>query len=269
MINGFFNFLHTPFDRNLPPRALFVSPVLENLNNRLAYAVNNRLFCVVTGDPGSGKTTTIRKFITSGDQSSILTLYVSESNLSPRNFYFSILDQLGVKPHFYRGDAKRQLVKEITPLSASKKIVIILDEAHLCDFEMLTEIRFLLNFDMDSNSPLSLILVGQSELRDTLKKQSFEAIAQRIDLRFHIPPLDRAQTADYISTHLAYAANSSSESINIFTDSAVDAIFQFSLGIPRKINHVASLCLLHAAQISKRYVDDHMVSEIVDTELSW
>lgn len=62
-------------------------------------------------------------------------------------------------------------MKEIRRLADSdKKLVIILDEAHLCNMEMLTEIRFLLSFNMDSESPMTLILVGQSEIRDILKK---------------------------------------------------------------------------------------------------
>lgn len=116
-------------------------------------------------------------------------MYISDSALTPRNFYWEILNQLGCECKFYRSDAKRQLNKEIMNLiDIHKKIpVIITDEAHLLTREMLEEIRFLLNYRMDSYNPMSLILVGQSELRDTLKKQIYEAIYQRIDLRYHLP----------------------------------------------------------------------------------
>ena len=158
-------------------------------------------------------------------------------------------------------------MKEFDALSADRRqLVIIIDEAHLCDMEMLTEIRFLLNFDMDSRSPMSLILAGQSEIRDILRKQVYEAISQRIDLRCHIPPLDHTQTAEYIAAHLLYAGGPSPD---IFTDQAVKLIFDYSDGLPRKINRVANLCLIHAAQVNKRFVDDHMVSLIIDGELSW
>ena len=267
MFEAFFNFTKTPFQRDIPPTALYMTPQFKALQDRISHGVNNRYFLLVTGDSGSGKTTAIRYFISGLDASRTIALYVSESSLTPRNFYFDILNQLGVKPRFYRGDAKRQLVKEFEALSNDKKLpVIIIDEAHLCDMEMLTEIRFLLNFDMDSRSPMALILSSQSEIRDILRKQVYEAIAQRIDLRCHLPPLDLAQTADYISAHIVYAAGSLSD---IFTDSAVSAIFEYSLGLPRKINRVASLCLMHAAQTGKRLVDDHMVALLIDGELSW
>lgn len=267
MFEAFFNFTKTPFQRDIPPDALYMTPQFMVLQDRLSHGVKNHYFLIVTGDSGSGKTTAIRHFISGLDPSRTVALYVSESNLTPRNFYFALLNQLGVRPHFYRGDAKRQLVKELQSFSNDKKLpVIIIDEAHLCDMEMLTEIRFLLNFDMDSRSPMSLILSAQTDIRDILKKQVYEAISQRIDLRCHIPPLDRSQTADYISAHISYAAGSHS---SIFSDAAVGAIFDFSGGLPRKINRVANLCLMHAAQTNKRIVDDRMVALIIDGELSW
>ena len=267
MYEAFFNFTKTPFQRDISPAAVYMTPQFKILQDRLSHGVKNRFFLVVTGDSGSGKTTVIRHFMSALDPNRTVALYVSESNLTPRNFYFDILNQLGIKPRFYRGDAKRQLVKEFQTLSDDKKLpIIILDEAHLCDMEMLTEIRFLLNFDMDSRSPMSLILVGQSEIRTTLKKTINEAISQRIDLRCHIPPLDRCQTADYISSHLVYASGSHCD---IFSDAAISAIFDYSSGLPRKINRLASLCLMHAAQINKRIIDDHMVALIIEGELSW
>jgi len=267
MTEAFFNFTKTPFSKDISEDSLYETPQLSELQARLTYAVTRRLFMIVTGDAGSGKTTEVRKFVGSLDKNRFVPFYISDSDLTPRNFYFEILSQLGVRPHFYRGEAKRQLVKEITALVENSKRtpIILIDEAHLCGMEMLTEIRFLLNFKMDSYNPMALILVGQTEIRDILKKQVYEAISQRIELRCHIPPLDRQQTGEYIKKHLEYAG----ETRDIFSDSAADSIFEFSHGLPRKINRVASTCLMHAAQTEKHIIDDHMVSLVVDGELSW
>jgi type II secretory pathway predicted ATPase ExeA len=267
MFEAFFNFTKTPFQRDIPDDALYMTPQFKILLDRLSHGVKNKYFLLVTGDAGVCKTTAIRHFISTLDSKRTVPFYVSESSLTPRNFYYDILSQLGIKPRFYRGDAKRQLVKEVLAFSNDNKIpVIVIDEAHLCDMEMLTEIRFLLNFDMDSKSPMALILTGQSEIRDILKKQIYEAISQRINLRCHVPALDRAQTLDYINAHILYAAGTE---LNIFTDAAVNAIYAFADGLPRKINNLAGLCLMHAAQTDKRIIDDHMVNIIVDAELSW
>jgi type II secretory pathway predicted ATPase ExeA len=267
MFEAFFNFTKTPFQRDIPVSELYMTPQFKILIDRLSHGVKNKYFLLVTGDAGVGKTTALRHFISTLDSNRVVILYVSESSLTPRNFYFDVLNQLGINPRFYRGDAKRQLVKKVQALSSDGKLpVVIIDEAHLCDMEMLTEIRFLLNFEMDSKSPMSLILSGQSEIRDILKKQVYEAIAQRINLRCHIPALDHSQTADYINAHILYAAGASA---NIFSDAAITAIFAFADGLPRKINNIASLCLMHAAQTDKRIIDDHMVNLIVEAELSW
>jgi len=267
MFEAFFNFTKTPFQRKIPPEAMYTTPQLKALQDRLNYCANNRLFLLLTGDSGAGKSSALRQFMHSLDHNRTAAFYVSESDLSPRNFYHEILNQIGVIPRFYRGDAKRQMVKAVQSLCNDKKLpVIIIDEAHHCDMAMLTEIRFLLNFDMDSDSPMALILAGQTEIRDTLKKQVYDAISQRIDFRCHIPTLDRSQTAEYIASHIIYASGSDNQ---IFTDAAVTAIFDYSSGLPRKINRLAALCLMHAAQVNKRVVDDHMVNLIIDAELSW
>ncbi|MPM86992.1 hypothetical protein SDC9_134085 [bioreactor metagenome] len=146
----------------------------------------------------------------------------------------------------------------------SKRIVFIVDEAHLLDKEMLEEVRFLLNFKMDAESPMTLILVGQSELWDKLQLQAYAAIRQRIDLQCKLPHLDRSQVGEYIQRHLAYAGADH----DIFTDSAVDEIFKFSSGTARLINKVCTHCLLYGAQNGKRIIDDHMVKLVIQGELT-
>ncbi len=97
-------------------------------------------------------------------------LYLSDSKLTPRHFYKGLLEQLGCESKFYRGDAKRQLHREIELMRGIHGLqpVVVVDEAHLLDREMLEEVRFLLNFKMNAQSPMALILVGQRELWERL-----------------------------------------------------------------------------------------------------
>jgi type II secretory pathway predicted ATPase ExeA len=177
-----------------------------------------------------------------------------------------MLEQLGCEAKFYRGDAKRQLHREIELMRAMHHLqpVVIVDEAHLLDKEMLEEVRFLLNFKMDAESPMTLILVGQSELWDKLQLQAYAAIRQRIDLQCRLPHLDRAQVGEYISRHLTYAGADR----DIFTDTAIDEIYKFSSGTSRLVNKVCTHCLLYGAQNGKRIVDDHMVKLVIQGELT-
>jgi type II secretory pathway predicted ATPase ExeA len=141
--------------------------------------------------------------------------------------------------------------------------VAIVDEAHLLDRQMLEEIRFLMNFKMDSQSPMALILAGQTELWDKLKLQSYAAIRQRIDIQCVVPRLDRAQTNDYILAHLAFAGADR----EMLTEAAVDEIFKFSGGIPRLINKACTESFVYGAQNHKSILDDRMVKFVVEQEL--
>lgn len=143
------------------------------------------MFAVVTADPGCGKSTLIRRFYSELPKEDYSVLYLSDSKLTPRWFYKGLLDQLGLESRFYRGDSKRQLQQEIEIIRGvqHKKVVCILDEAHLIEKETLEEFRFLLNYRFDSMSPMAVVLVGQTELwENKLKLQRYAAICQCIDM---------------------------------------------------------------------------------------
>jgi type II secretory pathway predicted ATPase ExeA len=243
-----------------------MSPMFEETLGRLEYVAENQLFAVVTSDVGCGKTTAVRKFTSELDSSRFTYLYISDSQLTPRWLYNGLLEQLGCEPRFYRGDAKRLLHQQLEMLRImhNKRIVTLIDESHLMARETLEELRFLLNYRMDSQNPMALVLIGQSELWDKLRKQSYAAIRQRIDIKCEIPQLDRSQTEAYIVSHLAYAEGRT----DIFTDKAIDEIYKYSAGAPRAINKVCSHSLLNAYQRAKRIIDDYMVKEVISKEMS-
>ncbi len=114
----------------------------------------------MTADAGCGKSTLIRRFAASLPKEKYILLYLSDSKLTPRWFYKGLLDQLGMEAGFYRGDAKRQLQKEIEIIRGvqGKRFVCVLDEARLLEKETLEEFRFLLNYHFDSiyNDPRNL-----------------------------------------------------------------------------------------------------------------
>ena len=268
-IEQFFKFERAPFERDIPVEHLYTTPKFDELLSRLEYAALHRKFIVVTGAVGVGKSTAIRKFTALLDKNNFRCIYIADSALTPRVFYWEVLSQLSSdnKPSFYRSEGKRKMIDCFARLAENSNVIpiIIIDEAHKLSESMLEETRFLLNNDMDSSNLMSLVIVGQSELRTKLSKEVFEPITQRIDFRFALIPFDRAQTQDYIHSHLGYAG----ESRDIFSPSAVDAIFKFSDGVARKINKVCLLSLLYAAQRSINSIDGGIIDYVVDQELTW
>jgi type II secretory pathway predicted ATPase ExeA len=163
MFEAFYECERTPFSRNIPAPETYAAGAQEEALSRMKYAAERQLFAVLTGDCGTGKTTMLRKLKGALDESRYLLLYLADSKLTPRHFYNGLLAQMGQEGAFYRGDARRRLHSEIELARAVRKlrIVVAVDEAHLLDREMLEEVSFLLNFKMDSESPLSLVLAGQ------------------------------------------------------------------------------------------------------------
>lgn len=266
MFESFYEFAKTPFSRDIPTEELYESSTFVDVLGRLKYAAERQWFAVVTGDCGVGKTTIIRRFAAALEHSKFTILYLSDSKLTPRHFYKGMLEQLGCEAKFYRGDAKRQLHREIELMRGIHQIypVVVVDESHLLDREMLEEVRFLLNFKMDAQSPMALILVGQNELWERLNLQAYAAIRQRIDVQCKLHRYDRSQVGEYIERHLSYAGATQT----IFSDKALDEVYRFSGGAPRLVNKLCTHCLMYGAQNRHRIIDDHIVGLVIAGELS-
>jgi len=265
MYEKFYNMEHSPFTRDVPADALYETPAMSEALNRLAYAADHQLFAVVVADAGCGKSTLIRKFASTLAKDDYLLLYISDSKLTPRWLYKCMLDQLGLESSINRGESKRNLQKEIEIIREihKKKVVCVLDEAHLLEKETLEEFRFLLNYKFDSESPMALVLVGQTELwNEKLRHRRYDAIRQRINISCVLPHLDRSETEKYIGSHLRYAGCDR----DVFSDRAIDEIHKGSSGIPRQINRICEKCLMYGSQQQKRIIDDYMVQHIIEHE---
>lgn len=256
----------TPFVRNVPAEDLYEPRFMGETLSRLHFVAQNQQFAVITADSGCGKSTLLRKFNEQLPKDKYVLLYISDSKLSPKWLYTSLLDQLGLESGFYRGDAKKMLQKQVSIIQNKehRKVVIILDEAHLLEKETLEEFRFLLNSEFDSVSQMALILAGQTELWDNkLRYRRYEAIRQRIDVSIVLPHLNRAETEQYILTHMKYAGCDHP----VFTEKAIDEIFRTSTGIERMINKICEKSLIYSAQQRLQLIDEHAVRYVEEHEM--
>ena len=144
-----------------------------------------------------------------------------------------------------------------------RRVVIVIDEAHLLSPEQLEELRLLTNSDMDSRSPFAGILLGQPSLARQLRLGVFAALDQRIAVRYQISPMDLGDSAAYLRHHLALAGRSD----QLFADDAIARLHRLSGGIPRALNNAAVAALIAAASDGKELVDDACAKKAV-TELT-
>jgi type II secretory pathway predicted ATPase ExeA len=252
------------FSKEFSSRKITLAPSQTEALNRLIYICNRQQFSVLTGECGTGKTTLLRVLKDSLDEKEFIFLYLTDSKMTPRHFYNGLLYQLGQDGAFYRGDARLKLHREIEFIRTvrNQKLVVVLDEAHLLDKEMLDETRFLLNWKMDSLNPLALILSGQPELEFNLDKKSSSAIKQRIDFRCRVLTFTLEETNDYINNQLVAAGSKKA----IFTSLAVREIFSFSAGSARLINKICTNSLLYGSVNKLDIIDESVIRTIIEHE---
>lgn len=266
MFKEYYGMVLPPFAKDIPPEAMYESPAMKEVLERIKYTVENDLFAVLTADPGCGKSTEIRRLKSELPKDEYVLLYLSDSKLTPRDLYKGLLNQLGVEGKNNRSEAKHQLQKEVEAIRCiqKKRVVCVLDEAHLLEKETIEEFRFLLNCDCDSKNPMALVLCGQTELWDEkLRLKRYAAVKQRVDINCVLPHLDRAETESYIRAHLAYSGCGQ----EIFTAHAIDEIYKTSSGIMRVINKVCKKALMYGAQQQHRLIDDRDILYVTEHEM--
>ncbi|KWZ85258.1 ExeA family protein [Heyndrickxia coagulans] len=258
----FFEMKGVPFTRENAPDVLFASSSHKEAAARLEYAVQHRQFCLLTGEAGMGKSTAIRSLVHHLDPIHYHYLYICDSSLTPKLFYREVLQNFGIQPAFRSNDVKRQYQSLMLDIyeNEKKQIVIVLDEAHHFSDSMLQELRFILNFREDSMSPLTLIVAGQPSLRNLLKVKHLEAIDQRIQMRYQMSSLTERETADYIGHHLRVVETPH----EIFSEEAIQAIYNFSQGVPRKVNTLCSQSLLDAFIQGNKVVGESHIHRVIN-----
>ena len=266
MYEEFFEMKNTPFSRSIPVDVLYHDKETDEVFDRLRYAAQNRLFATLIGDSGAGKTTMLRRLRDTLNPTDYKVVYLTDSKMSPKSFYNGLLDQLGCERICNRSEARKRLHHEAEVMRAmeNRTLVVIVDEGHLLSREMLDETRFLLNYKMDSENPLALIVSGQTELWDKLKLQAFRSVRNRIEIACFLGPLDFSQTKRYIEQQLVYSGHVGA----IFTDEALQKVYAFSSGVPRLINRACTQSLNYAYQNRKALVDDRMVELILEEEIA-
>lgn len=252
-LNDYYGFQRTPFSRSIASQDLFPARGHREIQGRLAFALQERLPALITGDVGTGKSTALRAFAHSLDRNLYAVVYLANSHLKVTTLYAQILLTLQVEPAFTFNRLLSQLRTTLADLARKGcYLLLIVDEAHLLPPELFEQLRFLLNDEMDSTSLITLVLLGQPDLAHKLRFAPYEALHQRIAVRYHLRPFDLEETAGYIKHHLRIAGYQG----QLFSDSFIAGIYDHTKGVARQINNLCRSALLLGATEGKQILDE-------------
>ena len=249
------------FDNEIDADALFESKASKELEARLTYLFSLRGIGLVTGDVGTGKTTITRKVTSSLHQGLHRVFYVPLSTGHVMDLYKCIAWELGLPTERSRAALYKCIRDEVSRLCLEAKVrpILIIDEAQNLRSDVLEDLRLLTNYRMDSENRLTLLFIGQAELRRRLSMSVHEALSQRIVVRHHVAGLERSEVSSYLS-HLLRLAGTE---VPLFDEPAVEAVFQATNGLPRRVNRLAHHALNAAAAAKAKTVE----AEHVETAL--
>ena len=261
MYQAFYGLQEKPFSIQPDPDFLFMSKRHSIAYAMLEYALRNKAgFAVISGDIGCGKTTLVRHLLNNLGQDVCIGL-VYNTHQEIANLLEWIMLAFG-QP--YDGlsqvalyDAFQRFL--IAQYGAGKRVVLIVDEAQNLNPAAIESLRMLSNINADKDQLLQMILVGQPQLKDLLRRPELQQFAQRVSAHFFIPPLDKSEVENYIKHRLSVSGRTE----QLFTRQACERIADISRGIPRTINILCDTALVYGFSGDAEMIDVFMVEEVI------
>jgi general secretion pathway protein A len=240
----FYGFREKPFNLTPDPRFVFLSKNHREAFAHLLYGINNRAgFIALTGEVGSGKTTVLRALLSQLDADHYRTGLIFNPGLSPPELLQSITREFGIltcnsqSPSLLE-DINRFLLQQN---AEGRTVVLVIDEAQDLEAAVLEQIRLISNLETDREKLIQIVLSGQPEFAQLLKRGEMRQLSQRITVRYHLQPMDFQDTVDYIHHRLEVAGGRGGI---IFSRWALKRIYRYSRGLPRLINAACDRMLL-------------------------
>jgi general secretion pathway protein A len=247
MYTSFFGLSEKPFAITPDPRYLYLSERHAEALAHLLYGITESGgFIQLTGEVGTGKTTVVRTLLSRVPHHADVAVILNP-RVTPAEFLLTICEELGLGLDEADRDSVKQMVDALNRrlLSAhadGRRIIVIVDEAQNLSADVLEQVRLLTNLETATQKLLQIILIGQPELRELLDRTDLRQLAQRITGRYHLKPLSREETQQYVRHRLRVAGASG----EIFTPAALREVHRLSAGIPRVINVCCDRALLGA-----------------------
>jgi len=260
MYADYFGLKENPFSLSPEPRYLFLSEQHRDALNCLIYGIKEKKgFVLISGGIGLGKTTICRSLLASMDDS-VETALIFNTAISELDLLETILGEYGIVVKNGAGNKKYYIdaLNEflLDNFAAGKTTVLLIDEAQNLSRGVLEQIRMLSNLETETEKLIQIVLIGQPELTNTLMLPALRQLNERITVRYDLKPFSPKEVSDYIHHRLAVAEGPGSIK---FTGRALDLIYVFSEGIPRRINALCDRALLIAYTKNVNEIDRKII----------
>ncbi len=263
MYEAFYGVSEPPFRLTPDPHYLYLSTHHREALGHLLFGIREGTgFIAVTGDIGTGKTTLLRALLRDLEANTTVG-YIFNPALSDVELLQTVNSEFSLPA---TSTSKKELVDElnrflVSQRLAGKRVVVIVDEAQNLPPATLEQLRLLSNLETETTKLLQIVLVGQPELKQLLGRPELAQLNQRITVRWHLEPLDRAETARYVVHRLRIAGGPSTA--DIFSPAALRLVYRYSGGVPRLINIAAHRALLAGFTREQRVISGALMRHVL------
>jgi type II secretory pathway predicted ATPase ExeA len=261
MYESFYGLKAKPFSMLPDPDFLYLSKKHRVALTMLEYTLmNNAGFCVITGEIGAGKTTLLRKLLSTVEDNITIGM-ITNTHQSFGELLDWVLSAFGIhQPGLGKVEMHQRFVDFLLEQYAqNKSTLLIVDEAQNMPAATLEELRMLSNINSEKDLVLQVILAGQPDLKDALRKPELMQFAQRISVDFHLDALNSEESCHYIQHRLVTAGATK----DIFTPAACTRIAECSGGVPRLINLLCDTALVYGFADQRKVIDVDLIEEVV------
>jgi len=255
MFTKHFKMSRQPFAERAPVDQILRDERIGQGLARLDYLTQSGSIALVTGQTGVGKSSLLKLFVHSLSRNRFNPLYLSLTDVGTNGLLKLIVTSLGEVPRRGKERLFLQILEKVQKTELTT--LLIVDECHFLEPHALTALRLLVSSGLEEAPALKIILTGQDPLREQLKQASHADLSSRISVRYHIPALTRDQTQAYIDFQVRQAGASE----KLFEDEAKTLLHDYSSGVPRLINNMATACLLNASTRNLQKITANLVNE--------
>lgn len=253
-----------PFRLSPDPEFFFASRGHKRALAYLRYGLNqSEGFVVITGDPGTGKTTLAQILLQELGQTDIVVAHLTTTQLEADDMLRMVVASYGLR---YEGVDKAGLLKTLEAFLLArsrehKRALLVVDEAQNLPPRSVEELRMLSNLQVGGQALLQIFMLGQAQFRQMLDRPDLEQLRQRVISNYHLSALAADECKSYVESRLTRVGWVDDPHI---TDEAYDVIFNYTAGIPRRINMLCDRVLLFSCLEDRHVIDEHVLQEVTD-----